>query len=282
MSNIILGFPNRVDTATLSGGSWTGLANLKDRNTYSLARSANVTTDSTKFDVDLGSTNYNIHALSLHSHNLTVNATWRITVGTSAGASDVYDSGFISVWQIAFDSDLNEFEQGAYWADVVNDQNVRSHFSIVSTFANTARANQYIRVEINDTANTDGYVEIGRLGIWSGFKPAKNAVWGLQHGWDDSNSVVNYAISGEMNYNKFRAKRTVNMSFDFLTDSEANTAYELMRRAGRTGEVMYIPDPADMSYSQRYGFRGTFRQLGALEKTNLDVNTKEFQLTELL
>lgn len=282
MANLILGWPNRTDTSTLSGGSWVGLANLQDRNTYTLARSANALTTSTQFDIDLGTSNYNIHGVSLHSHNLSINATWRVTVGTSAGASDIYDSGFISVWQIAFDSDLNQFEQNAYWPDVVNDQNVRSHFSIISTFGGNPRANQFIRVEINDTANADGYVEIGRLGVWSGFQPTKNAAWGLQHGWDDSNSVVNFALSGEMNYEKRRAKRVANFSFDLLTDSEGQTVYELMRRSGRTGEVMYIPDPADMAYSQRYGFRGTLRSLGALEKSSLDVNTSEIQLTELL
>ena len=32
MSNIILGWPNRADLVTLSGGSWTSLDNLKNRN----------------------------------------------------------------------------------------------------------------------------------------------------------------------------------------------------------------------------------------------------------
>jgi len=281
MANIILGFPNRTDTSTLSGGSWTGLANLKIRDTYSLARTTDATLASTQFDIDLGTSDYNIHALSLHSHNLSSNATWRITVGTSAGASDVFDSGFISVWSVTFDSDLNQFEQGAYWPDVTNDANVRSHFSIISTFSNAAMANQYIRVEINDTTNTDGYIEIGRLGVWSGFQPSKNAVWGINHGWDDQ-SDTNFSISGELNYEKRKAKRTANMSFDFLTDSEANTMYELVRRSGTTGEVMYIPDPADMAYSQRYGFRGRLRRLGALEKTSIDVNTQEIQAEELI
>ena len=85
-----------------------------------------------------------------------------------------------------------------------------------------------------------------------------------------------------MIHDKQKAKRTVNMSFDVLTDSEANTMYELSRRVGKTGEMLYIPDPADMAYTQRYGFRGRLRALGALEKTSIDVNTKEIQAEELL
>ena len=281
MSNIILGWPNRADLVTLSGGSWTSLDNLKNRDTYTLARSANANASSTQFDIDLGTTDYNIHSITLHSHNLSANASWRITVGTTAGGDDVYDSGFNSVWSVSFNTDLNQFEQGAYWTDVVNDQNARSQFSIISTFDNTSRANQYIRVEILDTGNTDGYIEIGRLGVWSGFQPSYNAIYGLQHGWEDQ-SNVGFAQSGEMNYEKKKAKRTVNMTFDFLNAGEANTLYELMRRSGITGEVMYIPNPADLTYSQRYGFRGTLRRLGGLERTSLNLDSLEIQAIELI
>jgi hypothetical protein len=281
MSNVCLGWPNRASLATLSGGSWVSLDNAKSRNTYDLARSTDTALASTKFNINLGTTNYSLGALTLHSHNLSQNALWRVSIGTTPGASNVYNSGWVSVWSVIFDNDLNTFEAGAYWPDVINDQNVRSHFSIISTFGDTKYANQYLTVEIDDTSNAAGYIEVGCLGLWSVFQPAKNMTWGASHGWQSLDDV-SFAMSGEMLYEKRRAKRTANITFDLLTDSEGKTAYELTRRAGITGEVMYIPDPADLAYSQRYGFRGTLKTLGMLERSSIEVNKTEVQLLELI
>jgi len=278
---MLFGWPNRVDGATISGGSWTGLDNIKDRDSYRLARSTATTTAATKFSIDLTTTDYSIKAVSLHHHNLKSNALWRVTVGTTNGGSELYDSGFVSVWSVMFDLDINQFEEGAYWPELIDNNNASSHFSIINTFGNTPLSARYITIEINDVGNTDGFVEIGRIGVWSGFSPAVNAAWGAQYSWDDL-SDVSFSNSGEFNYRKRRSKRTANLSFKWATDSEAATFYEFMRRVGLTGETMFIPDPADLAHSQRYGFRAKLRKLGALEKTSLDVNTVEIQAEELL
>jgi hypothetical protein len=281
MSNILLGWPNRTDVSTISGGSWTGLSNLQNRNSYSVARSSGLLTTATQFDIDLNTTNFGIRAISLHNHNLSANALWRITVGTTAGASDVYDTGFVSVWSIQFDGDLAQFEDTAYWSELLSDTNVRSTFSIISTLSEVARSNQYFRVEINDVGNTAGYIEIGRLGVWSGFSPTINAKWGVKHGSNDL-SDLSFSLGGEMSYEKRRSRKTANMSFEWLPDSEANTLSEMIRRLGTTGELLYVPNPADAAETQRYGFRGSMRKLGEMEKTTYNISSTELQIEELL
>ena len=84
MSNILVCWPNRIDTATLSGGNWTlPLSNLKSRDQWLVARSNGLSTASTKFNINFGQIR-NLRAVALANHNLSQTATWRITLGTSA------------------------------------------------------------------------------------------------------------------------------------------------------------------------------------------------------
>lgn len=281
MSNIIIGWPNRADSATVAGGSWTSLSNIRTREANQLARSTDATTGSTQFTIDLGSTDFSIKAISLHNHNLSSTATWRVTVGTSSGAADIYDSGFVSVWSIAFDSDLGEFGETAYWSEMTGQSGVKSAFSVFNTFADTPRSNQYFTVYINDIGNSEGYVEVGRLGIWSGLQTTLNATYGATHSYDDF-SETSFSLSGELIYNKRRSRRLADISYDALTDTEASIVYEMIRRSGVTGEVCYIPDPADLAYCQRFGFRGRMRRLGNLEKNSYNTSVVEYRFEELL
>ena len=57
MSNLFLGWPNRIDEAALSGGAWLSglpLANLKERALSKVCRSVNASPGSTVIDLDLG------------------------------------------------------------------------------------------------------------------------------------------------------------------------------------------------------------------------------------
>lgn len=281
MANMLLGWPNRIDGSTLSGGGWTSLTNVQTKDSNEWATSTDATTSNTQFDIDLGTTNYTLRAVSLHNHNLSVAAQWRITIGTSSGASDVYDSGFISVWQVAFDNDLAEFESTAYWQELISNQNIKSSFSVISALGNASYSDRYVRIEIDDTGNSDGYITIGRVGVWGGIQPAVNASWGAQNNWEDI-SEISKSLAGELIYYKRRLFRTADITFDWLTDAEAANVYELMRRQGQTGEVLFVYDPADMAKTQRYGFRGRLRRLSPLEKNYLSTNKNQFRLEELL
>ena len=70
-----------------------------------------------------------------------------------------------------------------------------SHYSVILAAGVTAR---YWSIEITDTGNSDGYVEIGRVGLW-GIAPAVNMSWGVQYGIRD-NSVSDYSLSGDFIY----------------------------------------------------------------------------------
>lgn len=266
MSQLFIGWPNRIDDATLSGGSWLSglpLTNLKDRAMSHVARSTNATTGSTIIDIDLGQ-DRSLRAVALINHNLSQSGSWRIKLGTTAGASDIYSGAYQAAWFLSFDSSMLEWESNNWWPGIVDDEYIR-HPYIAPIILPTWYSARYIRIEINDTANPDGYIQIGRLFIGSGISPTYGPAYGLQDGWDDL-SQFDSTLSGSLIADLRRRRRWVNFSFECIDNtSEAPIFHEMLRRLGSFGEVLYLPNLANYQDCQRYGFVGRLRELSPIE-----------------
>lgn len=80
MGKFLIGYPNRSDDGTLSGGSWEAslpLTNLQDRRLAKIARSTDATEANTQFENDLGELRW-IRTVALANHNLGPSATIRV------------------------------------------------------------------------------------------------------------------------------------------------------------------------------------------------------------
>jgi len=176
-----------------------------------------------------------------------------------------YDSGWVNALRFSFigDTPTNWGEQYAVM------------------FAFDAITARYGTLEINDTANTAGYVQAGRLFVGGGFQPTNNAEYGRQRGRTDLSSSVK-SISGKKYSTARRRPRTVDMRFPVLTPAEGNHLDEMADAVGTTEEVFYVPDPADMELSQRQGFLAHMRELGALEDSFYENVATPYRLEEKL
>ncbi len=176
-----------------------------------------------------------------------------------------YDSGWVNALRFAFIGDTP-----TAWGE---------QYPVMFAFdAITAR---YGTLEINDTANTAGYVQAGRLFVGGGFQPTNNAEYGRQRGRNDLSSSVT-SISGKKFSTARRRPRTVDMRFPVLSIAEANHLDEMADAVGTTEEVFYVPDPADMELSQRQGFLAHMRELGALEDSFYENVATPYRLEEKL
>ena len=176
-----------------------------------------------------------------------------------------YDSGWVNALRFSFIGDTP-----SNWGE---------QYPVMFAFdAITAR---YGTLEINDTANTAGYVQAGRLFVGTGFQPTNNAEYGRQRGRNDLSSSVK-SISGKKYSTARRRPRTVDMRFPVLTAAEGNHLDELADFVGTTEEVLYVPDLADLAVSQRQGFLAYLRELGALEDVFVDNVATPYRLEEKL
>ena len=279
-NNILLSYPNRANAAAITGGSWlAGLpaSNLANREMWRVARSTNTLAASTKINVDIGASKL-LRAFALANHNLSAAATWRVTLGTTAGASNVYDSGFVNVWRMTFDN-LVEWESVSWWTGVAGDEYLRSPFAAMHAAPDSYSA-RYLTVEISDEANVDGYVQIGRLFAGGALQPTYNPVYGLQDGIKDL-STTDAAESGAFWGTERRRMRYTSLVLGWVTPTEAQYIQEMQRSLGTLGEVLYIPYPADMGESQRWGYIGRMSELSPIEYPYYRMRSLPIKLEEI-
>lgn len=281
MANMALGFRNRATSGvTVSGGSWLAAlpaANVLTSERAMVARSSDALTTSTRIDFDFGQQRA-FSAVALCNHNISQAGTWRVTLGTTAGASDLFDSGSQAAWYLPF-TGAEEWESGNWWG-IAQDEYIGHPYCAIVLLATTTNA-RYMRIAVTDTANAAGYVQIGR--VWAGevWKPLYNDAYGRTLGHDDQ-SVVQVAVSGAPFADKQRRSRRVQFSLEALEMNERAWVSEISRRAGTVEEVLYLPDMADYTECQRYGFVGRMRQMAALEMRHPVLNAARFELTEWL
>lgn len=281
----MIGYPNRVDSAVLSGGAWAAtlpLANLQSRIIGKVARSTDVVLASTTCDMDLGVTR-NIRLVSIINHNCSLTALVRIR-----GASDVafatilYDSGWTAVWPVVYPSSSLEWEDDNWWSGQYTDEQRAGY---TATFAQVLPINtlaRYWRIEINDTANAAGYVQIGRVFIGPAYQPTNNFSYGAGLGWE-TKTVVQEALGGGEYFQRRTPYRVAAIKLDWLSVDEAlGNAFEIERLAGLDAEVLWVHDPDDTVHALRRRFLGRLRTISPILYPYPDINSTPFEIKELL
>jgi hypothetical protein len=76
--------------------------------------------------------------------------------------------------------------------------------------------------------------------------------------------------------------RYVEFELSHLTAAEATQVHELDDLLGLTDEVLYVPDPADMAYSQRYGMLGLMSELSPLDYPRYPERAKPYRIEQKL
>ena len=286
MSGVLLGYTNRIDTSTLSGGSWAAtlpLTNLKNRVLGKVARSTDATNASTKFDINLTNANVPIRIVSLVNHNFTTAATYRVRGASDAGFTTVlYDSGVKSVYPSVYLPEDLEWEMVNWWSGTPSDEDIQGYTTNLVEITTAPTFAQYWRVEIFDSANAAGYVQVGRVMICQAWKPTRDASVGASTGWETTTSMTR-ALSGAKYFQAKVPARSTKFSLDVMSVNEAmGNAFEIDRRSGIDKEVMYIMDEADTLQALRRRYLGTIRELSPIEYPYSNLLSKTYIIDELI
>ncbi len=257
MANLVLSYINRADAGTLSGGSWQAslpLANLQQSRLSKVARSTNALASSTKFDVDLGATTVVVRMIGVMGHNLTQDATYRLTGGDSPGAAQ-YDSGWQQVWPAVYGLWDREFEDPDWWSGKISAAEAAAYPIKALLDLGLNYVYRYWRVEFSDTANPAGYVELSRLWFGPAWQPTINYSWGAALGWQSRDRAIE-TRSGARISERMKARRVFRLSLHELSDQEAfGRALPMNLMIGTEGEIVVMPDPADVgNYHRRNVF----------------------------
>lgn len=291
MANLLIGWPNRVDEATLAGGSWQAampLANVKNRVLGVRARSANAATSSTRMTINLGRLR-DVRCLALVNHTLSAPAKVRVlaTEGDPAGTpgATLYDSGWVSAWDYGLGAwSLTTFEwaDDRFWGGGFLPEEIEGYRATWVHALPSVVTAQWWQVQMDDTANAAGFVEVGRVFIGEAWEPEYNASYGAALGYE-SRTGVEEAHSGAEYFDRRSAYRVWRGSLDWMSTDEAMTrALELDRRLDVSGEVLFVLDRDDTRNMLRTSFLGRLRRLTAIEHPYLDTHRKAVEIKELL
>jgi hypothetical protein len=252
----VIGYTNRIDSATLSGGSWNAsypLANLKTRYLSQKARSTNAQATSSIVNIDL-TTARSIGLVAIVAHNMSASATVRIQGSSAADQSvSLYDS---------------------------TAQTIYSGTDYAKSFANVST--RYWRISIADTGNTAGYIEFGRVFIGTAFKPSNTIDWSPSLAVESATGIT-ASLGGTEYFDARPNKRIWGGQFSWLSDAESYGEWLRVQRATDvSGEVFIVADDADTTYRAERNFLGRLRTLGPIEYPYLNQYTTAVEIGEVL
>lgn len=285
MGNCMLGFPNRTDQAVLSGGAYVStlpLQNLQNRVIGKVARTTNTALSSTQFTIDLGR-GMKAQILALRNHNLSISARYRVVGSAVVDFSALaYDSGWNDVWPVVYPFGALEWEDDNWYTGKYTDEEREGYTTELDHLLPMAKLARYWRVEIDDVENPAGFVQVGRLFIGPAWQPTINMIYGASIGWE-TKTVVQEAKSGAEYFDVRTPYRVQKFTLDHMSQDEAfSQAFEIQRRAGIHGEIVFIHDPSDTVHSLRRRFMARLRTLTPIEYPYFDINSTAFELKELL
>lgn len=282
---IFAGLPNLWDGATLTAGSEAAtlpVENTQDRQIRKPWRTTSVDADDTYIVADFGSAQL-VGVVALVNHNLGIQAKLRIRLSNNADfSSTVYDSGlFDALPEI---EPFGTFEWGVFTWGGKLPQSVIDAIT-VNTFhvipSNTLA--RYLRIDIQDESNGDGYIEVGRMVAGVKIQPAANMSWGWEVAFEDP-SKVSKSRGGQTYVDDQEQYRVIRFGISNMTENEAfSFFFDLIdRRKGVTGDLVVIPQPDKPSQFHNQAFYGRMRSLGAVRNPFYDQFEKAFEIEELL
>jgi hypothetical protein len=262
MANMMLAYPDKTVAATLSEGSWLAglpLNNLKDRQLATVARSSDDAEASTKFKADLGSA-IAIRTISLYKHNLSDSAQVRVTGSNNSDMSaPVYSGSWVTV-----PAALTAYQKV---------------YTVILTADTTAR---YWRIEISDTSNPSGYVELSRCVI----APAWVPTIGMSYGSNiapSTDTTVERSLGGVDYFDRREPRRTSRFTLDSLLLAEAMATLDMQMDLGIDGEFLFVYEATDTGRTlMRRSWLATLRQLSAIEHPAYDRHTVAYEVKEVL
>lgn len=123
----------------------------------------------------------------------------------------------------------------------------------------TAVTCRWVRIDLSDPENADGFLEAGRLYVAAAWWPELNVSEGWQLGFEDDSEVTR-ALNGGQLVTRRGKRRVLRASFRFQSEDELyDNAYALMEARGIARDVLVVRDPDGTTQRLRqtvYGLMG--------------------------
>jgi len=284
MSSVIISSQNRIDDASsISADSEVAslpIENVQNRQLQKVYRSNSATT--IEIDVDFGS-GQGVDFFAIIRHNLSQGGTVRYRLSdVSDFSSAVYDSGTIDAWPVV--EEFGTLPWGIFsWGGLLTPEAAAGY--TVSSFEvlDTPLVARYLRINIVDTGNTDGYLEIGRLICGPSYRPSSNYAFGSEFEYVDQSRVVK-SRGGQTFIDEVERFRRVRFELLNIPEAEifANVFDNIDRQRGVAKDILVIPQPDDPATYITQNIYGRLISTSPIVNRTLEYYGRQFEIEELI
>jgi len=284
MSNMIISSSNVVDSATsITADSEVAslpVENLQDRQLVKVYRSDGDTT--VQLDVDFGQGRI-VDFVALIRHNISQTGTirWRLS-NVANFATTAYDSGVVDAWPVV--EEFGTLPWGVFsWGGFLNPE-VAANYTISSfDVLDSPVQARYLRIDIVDGDNADGYIQAGRLICGPSYRPSTNYGFGSQFEFVDDSRVVK-SRGGQTFVDEVERFRRARFELINLPEAEifGNVFNNIDRQRGIANDILVIPQPDDPSTWVTQNIYGRLVSTQPIVNRTLDYYGRVLEIEELI
>lgn len=283
-NNIIISTENYVDSSDSTLTVDTEVASLPKENLQDL-QIVNVwrtTATSAQIDVDIGSLKI-LDLMALIAHNFSTGAQirWRVSE-VSDFSTTVYDSGTVDVWKAV--EDFGSAPWGVFrWGGTPSPTQTALYTKNTFAFIPSAVFGRYVRIDVTDTGNSDGYLQAGRLIVGPAYQPTINYANGVEFEFID-NSRVTKSRGGQTFVDEVEKFRRIRFDLINLPEGEifGNIFNNLDRIKGVSKDVLVIPQPDDPQTWLTQNIYGRIAQISPITNTALQYYARRIEIEEMI
>ena len=220
-------------------------------------------------------------ALIKHTISQTGKIRWRLS-NASDFSSTVYDSGLIDAWPIVEEFGTlpwGVFSWGGYLNITVAAQYTISTFAVLSSPVQA----RYLRIDISDPDNTDGYIQAGRLIAGPAYKPSINYANGVEFEFVDDSRITK-SRGGQTFVDEIERFRRIRFELINLPENEMfqNVFNAIDRLRGVAQDILIIPQPDEPTTWITQNIYGRITQTSPIVNSALNFYGRQIEVEELI
>jgi hypothetical protein len=281
-SNMIISSTNYSDSGTLTVDNAVGtlpITNLQDRQIVKIWRNSQTTA---QIDMDFGQGRIvDFVALIKHTISQTGKIRYRLS-NVSNFSTTEYDSGLIDAWPVVEEFGTlpwGVFSWGGYLNITIAAQYTISSFNVLTSPVQA----RYLRIDISDPDNTDGYLQAGRLIAGPAYKPSINYANGVQFEFVDESRITK-SRGGQTFVDEVERFRRIRFELINLPENEMfqNVFNAIDRLRGVAQDILVIPQPDEPTTWITQNIYGRIAQTQPITNSALTYYGRMIEVEELI
>ena len=220
-------------------------------------------------------------ALIKHTISQTGKIRYRLS-NVSNFSTTEYDSGLIDAWPVVEEFGTlpwGVFSWGGYLNITIAAQYTISSFNVLTSPVQA----RYLRIDISDPDNTDGYLQAGRLIAGPAYKPSINYANGVQFEFVDESRITK-SRGGQTFVDEVERFRRIRFELINLPENEMfqNVFNAIDRLRGVAQDILVIPQPDEPTTWITQNIYGRIAQTQPITNSALTYYGRMIEVEELI